>query len=355
MISNQRTAAPEPRAPGLPCDPRDVDDFLSRPPSAVVHSVEELRGPVLVLGAGGKMGLHLCAMLAEAGRLSGRRLRVVAVSRFRTLRDRESFHARGIETMAADLSVAEEVARLPDAPTVFFLAGVKFGTTDAPELLETMNVTVPRLVAERYRESRIVAFSTGCIYPFVTPASVGATEATPPAPVGAYAESCLRREDAFVEAARRFGTKVVLVRLNYAVEFRYGVLVDIATAILQRQPIDVTTGYVNVIWQNDAVAQIIRAHVLAGNPPVPVNITGAEVHRVRDIAARFGALFGVPPLCSGEESATAWLSDASWSHRIFGPPPTTLETMERWIAAWLAKGESTWGKPTGFGNRDGKF
>lgn len=301
------------------------------------------------------MGLHVCMMLAAAGRSAGHSEKVIAVSRFRTLRDREEFVSRGIEVISADLSVPAEVERLPNAGTVFFLAGVKFGTASDPALLEKMNVTVPGLVAERYRNSVIVAFSTGCIYPFVTPDSCGADEGTAPAPLGAYAESCLRREQAFADAARRFHTKIVLVRLNYSVEFRYGVLVDIATAVASRTPIDLTTGYVNVIWQQDAVAHIVRSHVLAGNPPVPINITGVEIHRVRDIADRFGKLLGVAPVFSGCEAPTAWLSNPSWSHRIFGAPPTSIETMESWIAAWLAQGGDTWGKPTGFQNREGKF
>ncbi len=340
---------------GLPCLPAQADEFLSRPPADVVDAAGRWDGPILVLGAGGKMGLHLSRMLHCAALAAGRRLRVVAVSRFQALRDRESFTEAGIETIAADLSVPEQVEALPDAPIVFFLAGVKFGTSSSPALLEQMNVTVPRLVAARFHASRIVAFSTGCVYPFVSVESAGATEQTPPAPLGAYAESCLRREEAFNASSLIHGTPVALIRLNYAVEFRYGVLVDIATKVLRREPVDVSMGHVNLIWQTDAVAHAIRALELASSPAKPVNITGPEVLRVRDLAERFGRLFGIAPMIVGSEAPTAWLNDAARSHRLFGAPPTSLDTMCRWVASWLLTGESTWGKPTGFEKRDGNF
>ncbi len=342
--------------PILPFAPESVEDFLSIPDAATIQYVAELKeGPVLVLGAGGKMGLHLCRMLRKAADAAGTRLRVIAVSRFRTLRDQDSFASAGIEALSADLSVPEEVAALPDAPVVFFMAGVKFGTSTAPDLLEKMNVAMPRLVAERYRKARIVAFSTGCVYPFVDVESAGASESTPAAPVGEYAVSCLKRERAFEDVSQRWGTPVVLIRLNYSVEFRYGVIVDIAEKVKSGQPIDVSMGYVNVIWQSDALNQIIRSLTVAGSPAVPINITGPAVLRVRDLARRAGELFGVPPVITGEESPTAWLSNAGWSHRLFGQPSVSVETMQQWIAAWLLQGGETWGKPTGFQTRDGKF
>lgn len=341
--------------PPLPFAPDEIDGFLSRPTAGAIAAVARMTSPVVVLGAAGKMGFHLCLMLRKAADALAKDLKVIAVSRFRTLHDRDSFAAAGIETLACDLSIAEDVARLPDAGTVFFLAGVKFGTSSSPELLERMNVTVPQLVANRYRGAQVVAFSTGCVYPFMTPESGGATEATPPQPVGAYAESCLRREQAFGEVSRRLGARVALIRLNYSVEFRYGVLVDIATSVLESRPIDVTMGFVNVIWQTDALAHVIQAHDLAATPAVPVNVTGDRAYAVRDLAHRFGELLGREPVLTGQESPTAWLSNASWSHRTFGAPATDVGTMQQWIAAWLARGGSTWGKPTHFESRDGKF
>lgn len=343
------------RCDQLPCAPDAADDFLSEPTAAVISTVACLSGTALVLGAGGKMGLHLSLMLAKAARLAGSSLEVVAVSRFRALRERDCFTSAGIRTIECDLSDPAQVNRLPDASVVFFLAGVKFGTASSPELLEQMNVVMPRLVAQRFRTARMVAFSTGCVYPFVSTESRGASEGTPPAPVGAYAESCLRREEAFVEISRAALTPVVLIRLNYAVEFRYGVLVDIASRVRRGEPVDVTMGHVNVIWQADAGAHIIQALTLAASPAVPLNITGPGVLGVRQLAHDFGKHFGVLPVIEGSEAATAWLNDASRSHGLFGLPPTSIETMVAWTAAWLQLGGSTWGKPTGFENRNGSF
>lgn len=301
------------------------------------------------------MGLHLGIMLRRSFERLGRPERVVAVSRFRTLRDQTAFEHRGIETVACDLSDPAALARLPDAPTVFFLAGAKFGTAANPALLHETNVVIPAQVASRYRSSRIVAFSTGCVYPFVPPASGGATEAMPPAPVGEYALSCLARERAFTEAAVRHGNPVALIRLNYAVEFRYGLLVDIAERVLHGEPIDVTMGHVNVIWQTDAIAHALQALDLAGVPAVPINVTGTEVLAVRALAQRFGSVLGRAVSLVGTEADTAWLNNAGETHRRFGPPAVTVDRMIEWIAAWLTSRGETWGKPTGFERRDGQF
>ena len=309
----------------------------------------------MVLGAGGKIGLHLAIMLQRSLEQLGRKDRVLAVSRFSTLRDSAAFEQRGIETIACDLGDAARLKRLPDAPTVFFLAGVKFGTATAPGLLHAINVEMPHRVAEKFAASRIVAFSSGCVYPFVTHASGGATEATPPSPVGDYAASCLAREQAFNEISAAHGTRVALLRLNYSVEFRYGLLVDIAQQVLAGRPVDVTTGYVNVIWQTDAVAHTIQSLDVAAAPAVPINVTGTETLSVRDLAHRFGAAFGRPVQIAGTEADTAWLNNASRSHQLFGPPLTSVDQMIHWIAEWLRQGGETWGKPTGFQKRDGRF
>lgn len=345
-----------PSLPQPPCTEANIEDFLSAPTPEVVATVKNLQGPILLLGAGGKMGLHLSLMLHKAAKEAGRDdLRVIAVSRFTSHRATDEFHNAGLETIACDLSDEAAVAALPDAPTVFFLAGVKFGTSSSPALLEQMNVTMPRLVAKRFSKAVIVAFSTGCVYPFVPTDSSGATEQTKPEPVGDYAVSCYKRESAFAEASEKYGTKVVLIRLNYSVEFRYGVLVDIATKVLEGKPVNIEMGHLNAIWQRDATAQIIRAVTVAQSPAVPLNITGEQVYRVRDIAEDFGKLFNKSVSFEGQEAPTAWLNDASHSHSLFGKPATDLKTMEQWIASWLARGGSTWGKPTGFENRDGKF
>lgn len=357
MTASPPASQASPQLPPLPCNVESVDDFLSNPTRAAIAAVSGLPpGPIAVLGAGGKMGLHLSRMLKKAADAAGQpERRIIAVSRFKSLRDQGSFSAAGITPIPCDLSDPAGVSALPDAATVFFLAGVKFGTASSPLLLEQMNVTVPKLVSARYKNSRIVAFSTGCVYPFAPVDTGGCTESTPPAPVGDYAQSCYQREQIFAAASADHGTPVILIRLNYAVEFRYGVLVDIAAKVRDKQPLDVTTGHVNVIWQTDALCQIIRAATLASSPARPLNITGPGVHRVRDIASDFGAYFGTEPIITGKEANTAWLNDASYSHRLFGAPPTSLATMQQWIARWLVSEGRTWGKPTGFEKRDGKF
>lgn len=344
-----------PSASSLPCAPEAADDFLSQPPAGLAATLSTTPGPFMVLGAGGKMGLHLSVMLRRALDQLGRKDSVIAVSRFRTLRDSADFTAHGVEVQTCDLSNAAGLAALPDAPTIFFLAGVKFGTANTPELLHATNVVLPRSVAARFHRSRIVALSSGNVYPFVAPYSGGATERTPPDPVGAYAASCLAREQAFAQGSVEHGNPVALIRLNYSVEFRYGLLGDIGQRVFAGQPVDVTTGFVNVIWQNDAVAHCIRALEVAGSPAVPINITGSETLAVRDIAHRFGAELGLPVTLTGIEAPTALLNNAAWSHQLFGKPPTSVDQMIAWISAWMRIGGQTWGKPTGFERRDGKF
>jgi len=285
----------------------------------------------------------------------GRKDKVIAVSRFLTLRSRGEFESWGIETLACDLADVASLAKLPEAPTVFFLAGVKFGTAESPNLLHLLNVEMPRHVAARFQRSRIVAFSSGCVYPFVGVESGGSTEDTRPEPISDYAASCLAREQAFTDAAAQNGSAVVLVRLNYSVEFRYGILVDIAQRVLAGEPVDVTMGFVNAIWQSDAVAHSIQALALARSSAVVINVTGAEILSVRELAQRCGEIAGVAVKIIGCEAETAWLNNAGRSHRLFGAPPTSVETMLYWIIHWLRAGGETWGKPTGFERRDGRY
>ncbi len=342
-------------ATGLPCSPSTVDEFLSEPSPEATAVLARTAGPVLVLGAGGKLGLHLSMMLQRALAGLGRPADVLAVSRFQTLHDRADFTRHGITTHAADLCDPAALAALPDAATVFFLAGVKFGTATDLERLHRVNIVLSRQVADRFQQSQIVAFSTGCVYPFMRPDSGGATEATPPAPVGDYATSCFHRELAFARVSRRQGTRVALIRLNYAVEFRYGLLVDLALKVLRGEPVDVTTGYVNVIWQRDALDHTIRSLELAASPAVPVNLTGPAILSVRQLATRFGEILDRPVTFTGREADTAWLNNAAASHQRFGPPRTSVEDMQQWIAAWLQADRPTWDKPTGFEHRDGRF
>ncbi len=342
-------------SPRLPCPAATVDEFLSEPTPEVVAALRDVPGPILVLGAGGKMGLHLTAMLQGGLRAAGSKAQAIAVSRFGSVNAQEDFTRLGLATLACDLEDPAALARLPDSPTVFFLAGIKFGTASALDLLHRFNVEMPARVAERFSRSRLVAFSTGGVYPWVAPASGGATEATPPAPVGEYAASCLGRERAFAAASLSHGTPVTLLRLNYSVEFRYGVLVDIAQKVLAGEPVDVTMGYVNAIWQRDAVAHTVQSLVLAGAPAVPFNVTGPDILAVREVAGRFGRWFGKTPTIVGTEGGTALLNNASFGHRRFGAPRVSPEQMMEWVAAWLLRGGPTLGKPTHFEVRDGKY
>lgn len=341
---------------GLPCRPDEVDDFLSTPSAAALAAAATLEGPVAVLGAGGKMGLHMAAMLRRGLDGAGRsEVTVTAVSRFGTAAAREPFSRFRVPTLSADLLDDHALAELPDFRTVYFLAGVKFGTAGRADALRRFNEEMPAKVAARFPDARFVAFSTGCVYPFVTPACGGSREADPPEPAGGYAESCLARELAFADASRRRGTPVVLIRLNYAVEFRYGVLVDVGQRLLAGEPVDVTTGHVNVIWQRDAVDHILRSVALAAAPAAVLNVAGLPIVSVRDLACRFGAVLGRQPTFTGAEQPTAWLSDPARAHRRFGPPEVGLDQAVAWTAAWLAAGHPTLGKPTKFERRDGAF
>ena len=341
--------------PGLPCDPLLADDFLSEPPPAVVEAVSRMNGDFTVLGAGGKMGLHLSLMLRKAIQQSGAKGKVVAVSRFQSLNDREQFEQGGVSTRVCDLCDPAQLEALEPVENIIFMAGAKFGTAGRPDILKRMNIEMPELVAGHFSDSRITAFSTGCVYSFVPVTSRGSSEQSETHPAGDYAQSCLGREQAFRRAALEFSSRLALIRLNYSVEFRYGVLVDIAQKVLNNQPVDVSTGHVNIIWQRDAVAQTLLAHELASTAPFIINITGPETLQVRDLAERFGEIFGHEPTFQGTESDTAWLNDASLSHRLFGPPETSLDEMINWVAAWLKSEQATHGKPTGFEKRDGNF
>ncbi len=339
----------------LPCRPDAVDDFLSNPDANTVESLKTSDGDILVLGAGGKMGLHLCLMLRRALDEIGGDRQVYAASRFTSLNSARAYDEAGVRTLAGDFRDEAFVDSLPDCPTVFFLAGAKFGTSDNPQILQQMNVEVPARIAERFRSSRIVAFSTGCVYSYTTPESGGSHEDSPTNPVGEYAQSCLERERRFQAGSEQYGTKVVLIRLNYSLEFRYGVLHDIGQSVLNGEPVDLTMSHVNLIWQNDALNQIVRCLELAASPAVPINITGPDVIEVTDIAQRFGETLGREPRFTGVSADTMWLSDASRSHRLFGPPSISWQTMVDWVAAWLLAGGDSHGKPTGFQKRDGKF
>lgn len=343
----------EPEA--APSTLEELHERASRPDDGVVAALRRHPGNVAVLGAAGKMGFHLARMVQRALDTIGAGHQVLAVSRFSDPQSRAVFASHGIETAGCDLSDIRQLAALPDCPNVFFLGGVKFGTADDPESLRRFNVEMPALVAARFRDSRIVALSTGCVYAYVTPGSGGSIETDATDPPGAYAQSCLGRESAFVRASGNAGTPVCLIRLNYSVDLRYGVPVDIGQRILSGQPVDVTTGYVNFIWQGDATRHIVRALTLADSPAQVLNVTGARTLGVREIAERLATELGASARFSGEEAPTAWLSNAAKAHRLFGAPDIDEDTLLHWVATWLQGGGGTLNKPTHFETRDGNY
>ena len=341
----------------VPTDISELHELASLPGEGVLQALQEIDSDVLVIGAGGKMGFHLSMMLQRGLHQIRSKFRVIAISRFSGPQAMDPFHHQGIETIASDLTSQQAVESLPDSNAIFYLAGVKFGTSDNSQLLHQVNVELPGRIAERYLESRIVALSTGCVYPFVTPASGGSIETDADVqgdaidPPGEYAISCVGRERAFAGS----GALTSLIRLNYSVDLRYGVLVDLARKVLREEPIDVTTGFVNVIWQGDANAYIIRALSHAATPPFVVNVTGAQILRVHDVALRFAELFGKEAILSGKENETAWLSNSAKSHDLWGVPTVSEDELIEWVAAWLLRGGPILDKPTHFEIRDGRY
>jgi nucleoside-diphosphate-sugar epimerase len=333
-----------------PVTEAELEERLSRPTEADLARAAALEGDVLVLGAGGKMGPSLVRLAKRAAIAAGRDTRVIAVSR-------SGYCAEGIETVdtiACDLLEPGMLARLPEARNVIFMAARKFGTSGSEHLTWAMNTYLPGMVAERYRDSKIVAFSSGNVYG-MTPVPGGSTESSTVAPVGEYAQSVLGRERIFEYGSDRWGTRVTLLRLNYAVEMRYGVLVDIARVVFGKKPVDLRMGYVNCIWQRDANSVALRSLSLCANPPAILNLTGPEMLSTRWIAEEFGRRFGIEPVFRGEEGPDALLNNAAKSHELFGLPTVTADELIEWIAAWVLRGNALLDKPTHFDVQDGKF
>jgi len=324
-----------------------LDELLSRPPPALVASFARLDGDLLVLGAGGKMGPSLARMAARAGK------RVIAASRFSDAALRQRLEGWGVETIACDLLEPGALARLPRCPNVVYMAARKFGSSGAEWETWATNAYLPGEAARVFAGSRIVAFSTGNVYPLWPVDSEGPDEGAPLGPVGEYAQSCLGRERVLEHFSRRDGTKVVLLRLNYAVELRYGVLVDLAGRIAAGTPVDLGMGHVNVIWQGDANAVALQAFELCASPPAVLNVSGPVV-RVRELAERLGQLLGRAPQLTGVEQPTALLSNAARCRERYGPF-VDLDAILAWVAHWVGRGGSSLGKPTKFEVRDGRF
>lgn len=333
----------------------ELEERLSRPAEADKNVMQALDGDVMILGVGGKMGPSLARLAQRACAESNTWKKVFAVSRFSDPGLESALAASDIHTIRCDLLEGKELAALPDVPNIIFMAARKFGTSGSEHLTWAMNTYLPGLVAERFRHSRIVAFSTGNVYPLRAVVAGGADESSGVAPVGEYAQSALGRERMFEYASARWGTPVALLRLNYANDLRYGVLVDIARAVYEQRPVNLRMGLVNVIWQGDANRACLRALAHCQAPPNILNITGPETLSVRHVALQFARRFGVEPRWEGEESATALLSNASKAHQLLGYPSVTAQDLIDWTAHWVSSGGASLGKPTHFEVRDGKF
>jgi nucleoside-diphosphate-sugar epimerase len=329
----------------------ELEAFLAVPSSALMADMAKVDGDLIILGVAGKMGPTLARLAKNAA--PGRR--VIGVARFSDAAVRERIERWGIDTIACDLLDRSAIDGLPDAPNIVFAAGHKFGASGNTPLTWAMNTWVPTLVAERYRASRIVAFSSGNVYPLTRIGAPAPNEASRVGPIGDYAQSCLGRERMFEYFSARHGTPGRIVRLNYAIDMRYGVLFDIASKVHRDEPVDVTMGHVNVIWQGDANAHVLRCLAHCSTPTTVLNSTGLEALSVRTLARQLGERLGVAVKITGHEAETALLSDASEAARLFGPPSVPLETMLDWVADWVAHGGSSLGKPTKFEVRDGTF
>lgn len=332
-----------------------LDIAQARPSPALISFVKSLSGPLVVLGAGGKMGPSLCVMAQRAAIEAGHQLKVIAVSRFTDVSKKRWLEERGVKVHPCDLFDPEAVAALPDAKNIIYLVGLKFGTQENPALTWAANALIPSFVARRYADARIVALSTGNVYPLSPVALGGVTEDAALTPIGEYANACVARERIFEFYTQVSPLKVVLIRLNYAVELRYGVLVDIARKVAASQPVDVTMGYLNCIWQRDANDMIVRALDLASKPAQALNLTGKEVLSVRRIALKMGALMGKAVTIIGEEADTALLSNATKAFDQLGAPETDLEQVYEWTARWVMAGNELLDKPTHFEVRDGSY
>jgi nucleoside-diphosphate-sugar epimerase len=332
-----------------------LEESLSRPTPGVVRTLSSLAGDLLILGVGGKMGPTLAFMARRAVVEGGLDKQVIGVARFTEPMVQDKLEAAGVETIRADLMREGALEALPAAPNVIYMVGSKFGTTGQEARTWAINAYLPGKVASRFKGSRIVVFSSGNVYPLAPVGGGGCTEDTPPAPVGEYAQSVLGRERIFEYFARQHDVSGVLFRLNYAVEMRYGVLLDVARKVWIGEPIDLSMGYANVIWQGDANAYALCALGLVESPPRVLNVTGPETVSIRWLAERFGEMLDRRPAFVGTERENALLSNAGLAFRLLGYPSVSLGQVIEWVAAWVIDGGPVLDKPTHFEVRDGRF
>ncbi len=339
---------------------QQVEDGLSEPSPGVVRAMARLKGDIMVLGVGGKMGPSLVRMAKRGSDDAGIKRRVIGVSRFSADGQREELEKYGIETIACDLLNAEALEKLPDIPNIVFMAGMKFGSSGNEPLTWMMNTVQPALVCRKFVASKIVAFSTGNVYGLVPATKLRQSVETDPLnPTGEYAMSCLGRERVFEYHCKKNQTPVAIIRLNYACDLRYGVLVDLAQKLFAGETIDLTMGWFNTIWQGDASAMALQCFGELDNRPIGtpfvINVTGPELLSVREVAEQMGVRLGKQPVFAGRESETALLNNASRSFELFGEPVVSTQELIEWVADWIVLGGETLNKPTHFESRDGKF
>ncbi len=338
-------------------DEEVLEELLSKPYPETVEDLKHIDGDFLVLGAGGKIGPSLVMMLARILEKIDPSRKIYAVSRFtrRSIVDKLSRY-KNVEIIELDLSSRRAVDLLPEAKNIIYMIGRKFGTEEDPGLTWITNTYIPALVAERFSRSRYIIYSTGNVYPLVHISTGGSTEDSEVGPVGEYAWSALARERVMSYFIRRNkDSSGVIVRLNYACELRYGVLVDIALKVYKGEPIDLSTNYVNVIWQGDANNYVLRSLKLASNPPTIINLTGPEIVSVKWVAEEFGKRFNKKPFYTGEAMDTALLNNASRIFSYFGYPRVPLMKMIDWISKWILAGKTVYNLPTHYEVRTGKF
>jgi nucleoside-diphosphate-sugar epimerase len=331
-------------------DSEHLEDVMSTPSAGLMADLAKVPGDIMVLGVGGKMGPTLARMAKRAARDR----RVIGVARFSDAGLREKLESHGVECIAADLLSREALAALPDVPNIVFMAGRKFGSQGSEWLTWAMNAHVPALVAERFHAARIVAFSTACVYPFVSVASGGAREDVAPTPPGEYANSCVARERMFEHFSHRYGTAGRLIRLSYAIDMRYGVLHDLAAKVLAGETIDLAMGHANIIWQGDANEWALRALAHCTTPTSALNVSGPIIS-VRAAAEGLARRLGVTPNFTGREAETAWLINCTKAEALFGKPQVSLDTLLDWTADWTSRGMDSLGKPTHYEVRDGNY
>ena len=334
---------------------QELEDCLAAPDARDQDAIRRTAGDIIILGAGGKMGPSLARRINRAAKTIEARLRVIAVSRFSSKGLAEELHREGIETITCDLSNRDAVAKLPHCPNVLFLAGIKFGSSARPDLTWMTNTVLPSYIANHYRSSRIVVFSTGNVYPLVKVDSGGSVESDSPDPVGEYAQSCLGRERVFEHYSHEYGTPCLLFRLNYAAELRYGIPVEIARKVFAGEPVDLTVPAFNAIWQGDANSYALRCLELCSSPPRVLNVTGPGIFSVRQTAERLGTAFHRTPIFHLEEGNLALLSNASLCHSLLGPPAVPAEKIIDWAAHWVRIGGVSLSRPTRFEVIDGEY